>query len=571
MEVNRLLGDEITYELQIRGLPIMGTVNEKRISLREALRVERLEERAPPITCNLDPGYELTICEGKLADLAESIANFDLHNKHNEFKRIQSRLYHLQYRLRRIGEPSMESIQNGLVALCMDLQEQLKHLVDQPVSEEACQAQGHPSSEVNVQEVSILDTPVPLLPEVLHQTREVNPHRYPVQSNMEAHTLVNRMSNLRVEENRNNRAESSRVATLRERFETTNLPPRQGFSNQVRMDRDYTLANSLPRESLGRQELRNQCLPMTSSGVDYSNRANTSVSFPSHLQTLQSSPIRAQGLPGEYPSVTRVQDDYYRFDVGRLRIQYDGTSSVTTFLERIEELRLSRGIPKDRLLQSAPELFSKEALLWYRMGYFRTWDELVDQLREAFQPHDYEFSLWEEIRKRTQGSQERVINYVAVMENLFKKLSNRPSEDMRIQLIKRNMLPHIQSHLALQKISSLSELIRFAKTIEETEWRIQRFCPPPTTTRHLLEPELAYRRVTQAASRVETLDQAKTSEMLASTEVKSSPMCWNCNESGHRFRKCNKPKRVFCFKCGKDKVTTNSCPNCTKNSKKTGQ
>nr|CAI5846417.1 unnamed protein product [Callosobruchus analis] len=29
MEINRLLGDEITYELQIRGLPIGNTVEQK--------------------------------------------------------------------------------------------------------------------------------------------------------------------------------------------------------------------------------------------------------------------------------------------------------------------------------------------------------------------------------------------------------------------------------------------------------------------------------------------------------------------------------------------------------------
>lgn len=100
----------------------------------------------------------------------------------------------------------------------------------------------------------------------------------------------------------------------------------------------------------------------------------------------------------------------------------NGISSVNNFLQRIEELRVSRGLTKDRLLRSAPELFTRDALLWYRMGTFSSRDDLVNKLRFAFQPYDYEQALSEEIQKRTQGSQEKLINYISVMENMFARL-----------------------------------------------------------------------------------------------------------------------------------------------------
>lgn len=103
MEPNRLLGDEITYELQIRGLPIGGTVAMKRCSLREVLRLERIGESIPPSEVNLDVNSEFSICEGKLDDLSEDIKNFNVCNKENEFKRIHSRLIHLKLRIGRLN------------------------------------------------------------------------------------------------------------------------------------------------------------------------------------------------------------------------------------------------------------------------------------------------------------------------------------------------------------------------------------------------------------------------------------------------------------------------------------
>nr|CAH7719225.1 unnamed protein product [Callosobruchus chinensis] len=61
MEVNRLLDDELTYELQLRGLPIGNTVSVKRTLLYDAIRAERLNVAQPPRICTFPPGPELQI------------------------------------------------------------------------------------------------------------------------------------------------------------------------------------------------------------------------------------------------------------------------------------------------------------------------------------------------------------------------------------------------------------------------------------------------------------------------------------------------------------------------------
>nr|CAI5824404.1 unnamed protein product [Callosobruchus analis] len=140
---------------------------------------------------------------------------------------------------------------------------------------------------------------------------------------------------------------------------------------------------------------------------------------------------------------------------------------------------------------------------------------------------------------RTQGAQEKVIIFVSVMENLFRKLRVLPPEESRVRIIRRNMLPYIQTQMTLHTVRTVSELLNLSKSIEETAWRVQRFCPPPTNTRQLLEPELAYQ--VPAQHRRSTLNRPPDVSPLAVDAVSqdggsSQPLCWNCKSPGHKFR-----------------------------------
>lgn len=135
-------------------------------------------------------------------------------------------------------------------------------------------------------------------------------------------------------------------------------------------------------------------------------------------------------------------------------------------------------------LYYSPELFIKDALMWFRSRNFTSWDDLTDQLKNAFQPYEYEFDLMKEIRRRTQGPKERVVTYLAERKCLFKTLgSSRSKELSKIALIRRNMLPHIKFQLALQNVESMKELTYLCIVVEETALRSQKYQPPPTDYR----------------------------------------------------------------------------------------
>lgn len=535
MEINRLLNDEITYELYIRGLPITGTVSEKRLALRNALRVERTGVVEPPSTVALDVISELRVCEDKLCDLEEDINNFNESNAVNENKRISSRLIHIYFRLERlVCDDTMEGKRNILIVICKNLTETLKNKfqprtshIDEPIPQDP--------------NISVMDEPLLLLPEIDQ-----------LSSNQRDEGNLTDIDDCRM----NTPHEDQRIGRTAAQS-TSNVANRTSYKEQMVSEksqqerRDVHTHNSVrfhePQRNFQQCEGYESDLNRRRHSQEFGNRENFTCN-----STTQFSP---NYLPANYD----------RCDVHRWGLKYDGNSSLSTFLERLEELRQSRGITKQRLLQSSVELFEKDALLWYRMNEFSSWDDLIRKLREAFQPYDYENALWDEIRRRTQGSQERVIGYVSVMEGLFRKLPTKPTEHERVKIIRRNMLPYIQSQMALQSTYTLNDLIRIARTIEETEFRVQKFCPPPTNSKNLVEPELGYKKQTNHGNAAPVFTERQTEEQSRRNDLQK--LCWNCGETTHKFRKCDKARKLFCFKCGKSDVTSYKCPECSKNAK----
>lgn len=47
-------------------------------------------------------------------------------------------------------------------------------------------------------------------------------------------------------------------------------------------------------------------------------------------------------------------------------------------------------------------------------------------------------------------------------------------------------------------------------------------------------------------------------ELLSSSVIK----CWNCDGVGHRYHDCLKPRRIFCYGCGKVDTYKPNCSIC---------
>lgn len=531
MDVHRLLGDELSYELALRGISADNrTVVEKRDILRGLLRCEKDGVPGTIVTDHLVVDTELGICQDKLSDLSDDIRQFDHRNTRNEFRRINSRLLHIAGRLSRLSELSetQNAAKEQLVSSCMQLMSSVVDLRDNP-------------PEMG----SILDQPTP------------NITQNPID---EPNLLLPDIQNLTI---------------------VDTVPPGDLAIGD-------TMAAGQRESSPGRPAVAANVLTSpTAHRVHFSENRGAS----SPMMNLNAFPVtnaRRLALPSQ-------ELHYFApTPVSKWNLTFDGSRSVTDFLDRVQELCESRHVPRQQLFQSAVELFTGDALIWFRSirHSVRTWSELEVLLKMNFLPYDYETKLWNEIRRRSQGADEKVVVYIAVMENLFNKLPTKPSELERIRVIRNNLLPYFQSLLALSRVRSLPELIQVCRSLEEANHCAEQFRPPPNVSRYLLEPELAYKR--PASARVAAVSDTPHHVDTSTSEVRltmgnnpvtagtassrdlsvdalqfspgiASITCWNCQQTGHRSSECGRPKTKHCYRCGRPNYTTKTCPKCSGN------
>lgn len=171
-----------------------------------------------------------------------------------------------------------------------------------------------------------------------------------------------------------------------------------------------------------------------------------------------------------------------------------GSMGVNEFIERAEELSLARGVDYQELFYGAVELLEGKALVWYRSvrKTVNNWEQLCQKLKQEFLPQDYGDKLWELIKKRTQGDNETVGIYLATMDTLFNRMPCSVKEEIRLKIVRKNLLPFYQQQLGVVEVQSLEHLLRLCKTIEANRESIENYVAPRKSNYADLEADLAY-------------------------------------------------------------------------------
>lgn len=236
-------------------------------------------------------------------------------------------------------------------------------------------------------------------------------------------------------------------------------------------------------------------------------------------------------------------------------------SSLSAFLQRVEELRVARNVGKHILFQSALDLFSGDALIWYRANRksFSNWEELVVGLREQFQAADYNDRLLSEIKARTQGPKENIGMYVSVMQNLFSRLSIQVPEETRLHMVVKNLHPNYRSALWSMELRTFGELLRVGRKFEASRIAEQGYVPPPRKSA-VLEPDLAYLEATNPTPTCSAV-QGDLGKL-----VSSQISCQLCDKKGHTARQCYSLPKNRCSRCDRPLGSNGRCTRCSPSS-----
>lgn len=245
-------------------------------------------------------------------------------------------------------------------------------------------------------------------------------------------------------------------------------------------------------------------------------------------------------------------------NINALNHKYNGTTCILSYLERLDELIISRSLTYNKVFRSAAELFTDVALVWYRSirDSVSSWEELKQELLDEFLPPDFDYHLLEELKARTQGINESFSIYFSVMLNFFNRLRTPLSEEEKLRILRRNIRPAFSDRLALFPITSLQDFKNKCKELERQNIRSQYFVEPPKVTKQTLAADLAYKS-----------GHAGTHQVAATaltTQPASAAFCLRCRVKGHNLKTCTAPPHLVCFRCGLKGYITKNCPNCNK-------
>ncbi|XP_055693361.1 uncharacterized protein LOC129795869 [Lutzomyia longipalpis] len=267
-----------------------------------------------------------------------------------------------------------------------------------------------------------------------------------------------------------------------------------------------------------------------------------------------------------------------------------GDKKVSRFLREIERMSAAQGVPLP-VLNRAVRLFLKDdALLWYDAVYHNltSWQAFSTAIRSAFQDVESDFSIRQRIEERKQKSGEAVEVFIAAMVTLFEDLEQGISEQEKIRLIRRNLLPSFSNALALTNIVSIPQLVELLKQIE----RNRLYCPPANKSRNnsrgnrediqevsapsesqnssqqsQQNSQQQKQRNSQSQNTQKNATQGQNNKNLKvkkNRDSQSGPLiCVNC-AGEHNIRDCTQPRKcnVMCYRCGLENTITSKCPVC---------
>ncbi|KAG5897678.1 hypothetical protein JTB14_011488 [Gonioctena quinquepunctata] len=261
--------------------------------------------------------------------------------------------------------------------------------------------------------------------------------------------------------------------------------------------------------------------------------------------------------------------------------------TVHSFLEHVTELAQSRKVTDQTLYESAIEFFVGDAFVWYRSvkSEISDWKSLVTSLKRDFLSSIIDEDIWGEIKQRRQKRNESVAIFIAHVETLFGRLSRQPVESSKVKQLRKNILPEYLSQLALHEISTVADLSKLCRRLEEAN-HLKGKNNLITQVAHLsvgtqerkfnnhsenfkknkLRKQYNHTVRNHNGRKPDVDNRGHISENEVTIASNSqSVSCWNCGLPNHVFSDCRTKRKIFCYKCGLAGVKLLDCTRCSKN------
>lgn len=534
--INHLKPDEFLIECSVRkltGNPLENLENLK-LLIKGELDNPILRPVKPHIQASKNPDREIRKCQIKIYELRQNFIDLEDEtlDEENNQDSIMSRIMHVIRRLERLSSATRRYKTQCLQVLkeAQAFQKYMKDYVNKT------------SSFANIVETIEKDNNTGI--EELSSSGEELSDDESVISNQ---TVAFAAQEQNIFRNKCDIASSSQALSKTMSAQGINLKLDNEYSNQINLDMANLNIHAQSYPDLPNMRYQNQS-------------AKTSQPLPIY-QTQ--------------PTIHLSSSDH-KIKLAFWKIDFDGSSDglpIERFLFRVEHLARTHRVTENELKDQFGVLLKGSALNWYWCYLERnpnlTWSQLRNAIIERFQDRRTDDDIRRILDSRKQKSGETFMEFYNEILSLSLRFRNPISDADILRTLRYNMSIGLQNHLADQEIDSISTLVRRCVALEDM-WKRHQFNPEKFCKPIFQVHEISNNNTSQTHSNDINSDQNSSNNINRSVNNNLNSnsnqpnyyICWNCQDIGHSFLKCNKPRRLFCHGCGNNGFYKQNCPKC---------
>lgn len=278
-----------------------------------------------------------------------------------------------------------------------------------------------------------------------------------------------------------------------------------------------------------------------------------------------------------------IRDHINRVEKWKLRFSGDSRSvTVENFLYKLKKIAEREGVSEHQLLRDIHLLLEGPASDWFFtfVDELEDWQTFERLIKYRFGNPNQDQGIRQKIHDRKQLRGESFIAFVTEIEKLNRMLSKPLSNTRKFEVIWDNMRQHYRSKISIVDVQDLQQLVKLNHRIDAADPTLHQLGEPRRTINAVQAEESDYNSDESAMVNSMKPHQIKQNRPpplqnqfqqtrdsnqpgADNTEPTTQRSCWNCQQQGHNWRECRRPKVIFCYGCGNLGRTVRCCERCS--------